>query len=236
MMILFGTLINGLLIIIGSILGLLFTKIPERYKETVMQGIGLAVILIGLQMAFVTEQIIVVLLSLLSGAIIGEMIHLEEGLNRLGQWIGSKFTSSSSDFSIAQGFITATLIFCIGAMGIIGALDSGIRGDHEVLITKGIIDGFTALVLTTSMGFGVILSVIPVVLYQGIIALMATQIEKWVPEVFLNGMIIEVTAVGGLLIVAIGLNLLKITQVRVGNLLPAIVMVGFIYYLYQLVI
>ncbi|WP_249872277.1 DUF554 domain-containing protein [Oceanobacillus saliphilus] len=234
-MILFGTLVNGALIILGSILGLFFTKIPERYKETVMQGIGLVVILIGLQMALVTDQIIIILLSLLSGAIIGEFIRLEEGLNRIGNWIGSKFTTSSeSDFSVAQGFITATLIFCIGAMAIIGALDSGIRGDHEVLITKGVIDGFAALVLTTSLGFGVMFSVIPVVVYQGAIALLATQIENWIPEALLNGMIVEVTAVGGLLIVAIGLNLLKITTIRIGNLLPAILTVGFIYYLYQL--
>ncbi|WP_337019433.1 DUF554 domain-containing protein [Oceanobacillus massiliensis] len=235
-MVLFGTLINGAFIIAGSVLGLFFTKIPERYKETVMQGIGLAVILIGLQMALVTDQIIIVLLGLLSGAIIGEFIHLEDGLNRLGSWLGSKFTADpGSDFSVAQGFITATLIFCIGAMSILGALDSGIRGDHEVLITKGVIDGFTALVLTTTLGFGVVFSVIPVILYQGGIALLATQIEKWIPEAFLNGMIVEVTAVGGLLIVAIGLNLLKITQMRIGNLLPAIVTVGIIYYIYQII-
>lgn len=233
-MILFGTLVNGALILIGCIFGLFFTKIPERYKETVMHGIGLAVVLIGLQMALVGDQIIIVLLSLLTGAIIGEFTHLEEGLNRLGYWVGSKFTNTDSDTSIAQGFITATLIFCIGAMAIIGALDSGIRGDHEVLITKGVIDGFTALVLTTTLGFGVILSVIPVVLYQGIIALVATQIERWLPEKFLNGLIVEVTAVGGLLIVAIGLNLLKITKIRIGNLLPAIVTVGIIYYIYSL--
>ncbi|RDW16784.1 DUF554 domain-containing protein [Oceanobacillus chungangensis] len=233
-MVLLGTLINGALIIIGSVLGLFFTKIPERYKETVMHGIGLAVMLIGLQMAIATDQIIIVLLSLLSGAIIGEFIHLEEGLNRLGNWIGSKFTTTNDNISIAQGFITATLIFCIGAMAIIGALDSGIRGDHEVLITKGVIDGFTALVLTTTLGFGVILSVIPVVLYQGAIALFATQIEKWLPEAFLNGLIVEVTAVGGLLVLAIGLNLLKITNIRIGNLLPSIITVGVIYYIYQL--
>ncbi|WP_067727775.1 DUF554 domain-containing protein [Oceanobacillus damuensis] len=233
-MILFGTLVNGAFIIIGSVLGLFFTKIPERYKETVMQGIGLAVLLIGLQMAMVTDQIIIILLSLLSGAVIGEFIHLEEGLNKFGNWIGSKFTSTGSDFSVAQGFVTATLIFCIGAMAIIGALDSGIRGDHEILITKGVIDGFAALVLTTTLGFGVIFSVVPVVVYQGTIALLATQIEKWIPESLLNGMIVEVTAVGGLLIVAIGLNILKITNIRIGNLLPAILTVGFIFYIYQL--
>lgn len=233
-MALFGTLVNGICIIVGSLLGLFFTKIPERYKETVMHGIGLVVVLIGLQMAFSTEAIIVVLLSLLTGAIIGEFIHLEEGLNRLGAWIGSKITSKNGDFSVAQGFVTASLIFVVGAMSVIGALDSGIRGDHEILITKGIIDGFVALVLTTGLGFGVAFAVVPVVLYQGSIALLATQIDKWLPEVFLNGLILELTAVGGLLILAIGLNLLKVVQIRIGNLLPSIVTVGFIYYFYRL--
>ncbi|CDO04843.1 putative membrane protein YdfK [Oceanobacillus picturae] len=234
-MVLYGTLVNGGLIIIGSILGLFFTKIPERYKETVMHGIGLAVLLIGLQMAFTTEVIIIVLLSLLTGAIIGELLRLEEGLNRLGNWIGSKFTTKNDNFSVAQGFVTASLIFVIGAMSILGALDSGIRGDHEVLITKGILDGFVALVLTTTLGFGVILSAIPVVIYQGAIALLATQIENWLPEAFLNGLIVELTAVGGLLIVAIGLNLLKLTQIRIGNLLPSILTVGIIYSIYYLI-
>ncbi|SFD71065.1 hypothetical protein SAMN05216238_103248 [Lentibacillus persicus] len=233
-MALFGTIVNGVCIIAGSLIGLFFTNIPERYKQTVMHGIGLAVILIGLQMALSTEAIIVVLLSLLTGAIIGEFIHLEEGLNRLGDWIGGKFTTSTDDISVAQGFITASLVFVIGALSVIGALDGGLRGDHEVLITKGVIDGFVALVLTTTLGFGVIFSVIPVVLYQGSIALLATQINQWVPEDFLNGLIGELTAVGGLMIVAIGFNLLKIIQIRVGNLLPSILTVGIVYYIYLL--
>lgn len=233
-MVLLGTLVNGALIIIGSVIGLFFTKIPEKYKETVMQGIALVVILIGLQMAFSTEKIIVVLLSLLTGAIIGEFLHIEEGFNRFGTWIGSKFPTRNDNFSIAQGFITASLVFVIGAMAVIGALDSGIRGDHEILITKGILDGFAALVFTTTMGIGVILSVIPVVIYQGTIALLATYIDKLFSEAFLNGLITELTAVGGLLIVAIGLNVLKLTQIRIVNLLPSLVTVGFIYYIYQL--
>ncbi|WP_010531280.1 DUF554 domain-containing protein [Lentibacillus jeotgali] len=233
-MVLFGTIVNGICIIAGSLLGLFFTNIPERYKETVMHGIGLAVILIGLQMALQTEAIIVVLLSLLTGAIIGELIQLEEMLNRVGDWIGSKFTTTNDNFSVAQGFITASLVFVIGALSVIGALDGGLRGDHEVLITKGVIDGFVALVLTTTLGFGVILSVIPVVLYQGSIALLATQINQWIPESVLNGLIGELTAVGGLLIMAIGLNLLKITQIKVGNLLPAIITVGIVYFVYLL--
>ncbi|WP_077298697.1 DUF554 domain-containing protein [Virgibacillus pantothenticus] len=233
-MALYGTLINGALIVIGSLLGLVFTKIPERYKEIVMQGIGLAVMLIGLQMAFVMEHIIIGLLSLLTGAIVGEWLQLESGLDRLGKWVGNKLGSEENDTRVSQGFVTASLIFVIGAMSIIGALDSGLRGDHEVLITKGILDGFVALVLTTTLGFGVILSVFPVLLYQGSIALLATQIEGLLPESTLNGFITELTGVGGLLIVAIGLNLLNITSIRIGNLLPAIIMVGVIYYVYQL--
>jgi hypothetical protein len=233
-MALYGTLINGILIIAGSILGLFFTKIPEKFKETVMHGIGLVVLLIGLQMAFSTEVIVIVLLSLLSGAIIGEYLRVEDGLNRFGMWIGSKFTNDKNDVSVSQGFVTASLIFVVGAMSIIGALDGGLRGDHEVLVTKGFIDGFVALVLTTTLGFGVILSVFPVVLYQGTIALLATQITRWIPEEILQGMIVEITAVGGLLIAAIGLNLLKIVNIRIGNLLPAIFMVIPIYYIYYL--
>lgn len=199
-----------------------------------MQGIGLAVILIGLQMAFVTEQIIVVLLSLLMGAVLGEWLRLEDRLNQLGKWVGNQLGSKEDDTRVSQGFVTASLIFVIGAMAIIGALDSGLRGDHEVLITKGILDGFVSLVLTTTLGFGVILSVIPVLLYQGSIALLATHIEGIVPKAYLDGFITEVTAVGGLLIVAIGLNLLNITSIRIGNLLPAVIIVGFVYSVYLL--
>src|SRR5690625_6988537 len=234
-MVLYGAIVNGILFIIGSILGLFFTKIRENYKETVMHGIGLVVTLIGLQMAFSTEIIVIVLLSLLSGAIIGEFFKVEEGLNQFGTWIGSKFRNSKEDISVAQGFVTASLIFVIGAMSILGALDSGLRGDHEVLITKGILDGFVALVLTTTLGFGVVLSVFPVVLYQGAIALLATQIDRWIPQEILQGMIIEITSVGGLLIAAIGLNLLKIVQIRIGNLLPAIFMVIPIYFIFYFI-
>lgn len=234
-MALYGTIIDGILIVIGSLLGLFFKNIPEKYKETVMHGIGLTVILIGLQMAFKSEDIIVVLISLLLGALIGEFLQIEEWLTQVGNWISSKFPTKNQENTIAQGFVTASLIFVIGAMAILGALDSGLRGNHEILITKGIIDGFTALVLTTTLGVGVLFSVIPVVIYQGGIALLATGIEQWIPAAFLNGIIIEISSVGGLLILAIGLNLLKITHIRVGNLLPSIVTVIFVYYIYLLV-
>lgn len=227
-MVLFGTVVNAVTIIIGSILGLFFTRIPEKYKETIMQGIGLTVILIGLQMAFQTNQIIVVLLSILSGAAIGEFLKLEDAFNRFGDWVSSKFRGKSNNTNISEGFVTASLIFVIGAMAILGALDSGLRGDHEILLTKATLDGFTAFVLTTTLGIGVILSAIPVFLYQGAMTLLATQIEAWIPEILFNDLIQEVTAVGGLLILAIGLNILKLTNIRISNLLPAIFTVGVI--------
>ena len=232
-MVLFGTIVNVITIIIGCLIGLFFTNIQEKYKETIMQGIGLTVILIGLQMAFETNSMIIVLLSILTGAAIGEFLKLEDLLNQLGEWISSKFRSKSNDTNVAQAFVTASLIFVVGAMAILGALDSGLRGDHEILVTKAMLDGFTAFVLTTTLGFGVILSIIPVFLYQGAITIFATQIEKWIPEVLFNEMITEITAVGGLLIVAIGLNILKLTKIRVSNLLPALMMVGVILAVYH---
>ena len=233
-MVLYGTLINGAFILCGGLLGLLFSNIPEKVKETVMQAISLAIILIGLKMAFETEDIIVLLLSLITGAFIGEFLHIEDRINDFGNWIEGKFSSPGKKISIAQGFVTASLIYVVGAMAIVGALDSGLRGDHEILITKGILDGFSALVFTSMMGYGVVLSVIPVVIYEGIIALLAKQIELLVPTDFLNGLIVQLTGVGGLLIVAIGLNLLNLTKIRIGNLIPALVTVIAIYGIYIL--
>jgi len=232
--VLYGTIINGICIILGSFAGLFLTRIQDRYKETIMQGIGLTVILIGLQMAFETNAIIVVLLSILTGAIIGEFLRLEAALNRLGEWIAARFKNKDENINISQGFVTASLIFVVGAMAILGALDSGLRGDHEILLTKAILDGFTSFVLATTLGIGVILSFIPVVVFQGTITLMATHIEAMIPQAMFDELLAEVTSVGGLLIVAIGLNLLKLTNIRVVNLLPSICTVCIIVYIVHL--
>ncbi|MCM3707391.1 MULTISPECIES: DUF554 domain-containing protein [Cytobacillus] len=226
-MFLLGTLVNGLLIIIGTLLGKLLHRIPESMKGTVMQAIGLAVMVLGLQMGFKSENFLVVILSLVFGTVIGEYFALEDKLNKLGDWLESKIGSKGQG-SISQGFVTATLIFVIGAMAIIGALDSGIRGDHSVLYTKSIIDGFTSLILTTTLGIGVLFSAFPVMLYEGLIALFATQIDRFVPQLLMDSFIKEMTATGGIMIFAIGLNLTGITKIRVANLLPGIVVTGII--------
>ncbi|EFV77963.1 MULTISPECIES: DUF554 domain-containing protein [Cytobacillus] len=226
-MFLLGTLVNGLLIIIGTLLGKLLHRIPESMKGTVMHAIGLAVMVLGLQMGLKSENFLVVILSLVFGAVIGEYFALEDKLNKLGDWLESKIGSKGQG-SISQGFVTATLIFVIGAMAIIGALDSGIRGDHSVLYTKSIIDGFTSLILTTTLGIGVLFSAFPVMLYEGLIALFATQIDRFVPQLLMDSFIKEMTATGGIMIFAIGLNLTGITKIRVANLLPGIVVTGII--------
>jgi uncharacterized protein len=236
-MFLLGTLVNGLLIVIGTLLGKLLHRIPESMKGTVMYAIGLAVIVLGLQMGFKSENFLIVILSLVLGAVIGEWLGLEDKLNAVGNWLERKIGSNGQG-SISQGFVTATLIFVIGAMAIIGALDSGIRGDHDVLYTKSIIDGFTTLILTTTLGIGVIFSAIPVVLYEGLIALFATQIDRFVPQALMDQFILEMTAAGGVMIFAIGLNLTGLTKIRVANLLPGIlvtaVIVTSIYFYHQL--
>lgn len=229
-MVLLGTIANVITIIIGTMFGLILTRIKDSYKETIMHGIGLTVIIIGIQMALGSESIIIVLLSILAGALIGETLQLEKLLNQFAHWISAKFTSENNSANVAQGFITASLIFVVGAMAILGALDSGMRGDHGILYTKSILDGFTAMVLTSTLGIGVILSVIPIFVYQGTIALLAAKINEYVPDIILKNLITELTAIGGILIIAIGLNILKLIEIRVTNLLPSLfVVVIFIY-------
>ena len=224
-MVLLGTIVNGICIIMGTLIGRGFRNIQEKVRQTVMYAIGLAVVLIGLQMGLKSEQFLIVILSLVIGAVLGEWIDLDDKLNKLGQWLENKLQAEKESY-IAEGFVTATLIFVIGAMAILGALDSGIRGDHNILYTKAIIDGFTAIVLASTLGIGVIFSAVPVVLYQGTIALFATQIDKVVPSQLMDFFITEMTATGGIMIVAIGLNIMGITKIRVANLLPAIIIVA----------
>lgn len=237
-MILLGTIVNGLCIMFGSLLGKVVQSIPEKVKETVLSGIGLTVIVLGLQMGFKSENFLIVIISIVVGAILGEWWALEDKLNLIGHKL-EEWIDPNGNGNIAQGFITATLIFAVGAMAILGALDSGIRHDHSVLYTKSILDGFTSLILTSTLGIGVLFSAIPVVLYQGIIALFAEQINRLVPGPLMDHFIVEMTAVGGVMIFAIGLSILDILKVRVANLLPSLLIVAVIVtvlYLYETII
>lgn len=226
-MVLLGALVNGLGILIGSVIGMKLHNIPERIKDTVMKGMGLSVIVLGIQMGFKTSNSLIVILSICFGAIIGELLNIDYHLNQLGHWIERKVGTNGAS-NISKGFVTSTLIFVIGAMGIIGALDSGIRGNHDVLYTKSVMDGFIALLLSTTLGWGVMLSAIPVFLFEGIIALFATHIDQFIPAELMDLIINEITATGGIMILAIGLNLLGLTKIRVANLVPGILIAAVI--------
>jgi uncharacterized membrane protein YqgA involved in biofilm formation len=212
-----GTVVNALAIIAGSLLGMVLRGgIPERYSRTIIQAMGLVVILIGLQSALKADAILLVILSLAIGSLVGEFLGIEYRLEQLGQLLEKKFSSSGD--SIARGFVTASLLFCVGAMAIVGALESGLTGNHQTLFAKAIIDGIVSIVFASTLGLGVIFSAVSVFLYQGFIALSAAYVKPFlVPEV-----VAQMSAVGGLLIVAIGITTLEIKQLRLGNMLPAI--------------
>jgi hypothetical protein len=237
--VLLGALINALLIMAGALVGRIFKNIPESMKTTVLSIIGLAVALLGIKMGFESDNFIILMISLVVGTVIGEWLDLDKQMNKLGQWVESLFSKNRTDnnqISIAEGFLTASLIFVVGSMGVIGALDSGLRNDHNVLITKGLIDGFISIILTSTLGIGVLLSALPVFVYQGLIALFAGVISSFIPETALQMFIHEMTAVGGVMIFAIGLNIAGLTKIKAANLLPGIIVVGIvvaIFYMFQ---
>ncbi|MGE7676214.1 DUF554 domain-containing protein [Lysinibacillus sp. NPDC094403] len=230
-MVLLGALINALLIMAGALVGRIFKNIPESMKSTVLSIIGLAVALLGIKMGFESDNFIILMISLVVGAVIGEWLDLDKQMNRIGQWVEALFSKNRTDnnqISIAEGFVTASLIFVVGSMGVIGALDSGLRNDHNVLITKGLIDGFISIILTSTLGMGVLLSALPVFVYQGLIALFAGVISSFIPDAALQMFIHEMTAVGGVMIFAIGLNIAGLTKIKAANLLPGIIVVGIV--------
>jgi uncharacterized protein len=218
---LLGTFVNGIAIISGSFLGLFWTAIPDRIKDTILQAMALAVIILGIGMGLKSEQFLIVIASLAVGGALGEWWNLEEKLNSVGKWLETKVGKQDKG-SVATGFVTATLVFVVGAMSIVGALDSGLRQEHDVLYTKALIDGFCAILFTSALGIGVMFSAIPVILYQGAITLLATQIDRFVPQELMDALIVEITGTGGIMIVAIGLNLLGVAKIRVANLLPGL--------------
>ena len=221
MMILLGAVVNALAIIVGGLLGLIFTFIPETIKDSIMKIQALVIMTLGIQMVVGAEAIIVTLLSLIIGTIIGEIIQLEALLNRFGHWMEIKLGDKHSG-NLSQGFVSGTLVFIVGAMAIVGGLDAGLRGSNDVLYTKAMMDFFIAIVMTTTYGLGVIISGVPTLIYISIIILSAQGVAVVVPEEILQQVIFQVSATGGVILLAIGMNMMNITKMRVGNMIPAI--------------
>lgn len=220
-----GTIVNTVAIIAGSLIGLLFKGgIPVKYSQTIKHAIGLVVILIGLKTALKTDEILIIIISLAIGSIIGELLRIEDRLERIGKRLGHLV--SGEDEGVAKGFVTASLIYCVGAMAIVGSLESGLAGNHQTLFAKSLIDGIGSILFASTLGIGVLFSAVSVFLYQGSITLAASILKQFlIPEV-----VAQMSAVGGLLILAIGINLLEIKKLKIGNMLPAI----FIPLIYQM--
>ncbi len=227
-----GTMVNGISIVGGALLGLLLRKgLPERIKEIVMQAIGLSVIVIGFSgilqgIFFISEgglerqYLMTLIFSMVLGGVLGGLIGIERRLDRLGKWVQVKLKlgGNGNYNSFAKAFVFASLLYCVGAMAIVGALEDGLMQNPTTLFSKSILDGISAIVFTTSLGIGVAFSALPVLIYQGSITLLAGYLRPFLTAEVVS----QMSLVGSILIVGIGLNILEIKKIRVGDLLPAI--------------
>ncbi len=215
-----GTIINTLTVLVGSALGVLLgRRFPDNTRETVLTGLGLVTLVVGLQMTWDTANVLIVMASILLGAVLGEWWRIEDHLQALGQALEHRVGGREQAGRLAQGFVTASLIFCVGPMTVVGALRDGLTGDYTLLAIKSLLDGFTSLALASSLGIGVMFSAVTVLVFQGALAMLA----RLAGMAMSPAMITEMAATGGVIILGIGLLLLDVKRVRVGNLLPAII-------------
>jgi uncharacterized membrane protein YqgA involved in biofilm formation len=223
-----GTLVNVATILVGGLLGLLLgSRLPERVRQTVIAGLGLFTLAYGLKLFLSTQNALAVLGSLLIGVLLGEWMQIDRALQQLGIWLEGRFARTedrSSDSRFVRGFVTASLVFCVGPMAILGSIQDGLTGDYQTLVVKAVLDGFGALAFASSLGVGVLFSAAIVLLYQGTISLLAVQVQSVVTD----AMMVEMNATGGVLLLAIALSsLLEIKKLRTGNFLPALLIAPF---------
>ncbi len=227
-----GTLVNVATVTAGTTAGLLLKNgLPERFEQTIKQALGLCTFFIGAGGAICglvsvenntlsTKHTMLLVLSMVLGALLGELLDIEQRLDEFGSWCQKKFTRGTEDGKFVEGFVAASLLFCVGAMAIVGSLEDGLNGDPSILIAKAILDGVAAIVFAASLGKGVYLSILPVLLYQGGITLLARFIRPWMNDELIS----QMSCVGSVLIFAIGFNLMFDKKVKVGNLLPAVLL------------
>jgi uncharacterized membrane protein YqgA involved in biofilm formation len=223
-----GTLLNVAAVLVGGSLGMLFgARLPENLKKTVIAGLGLFTAVTGVKMFLETQNSLIVLGSLLVGALLGEWWKIEDGLQTLGGWLEKRFSrkqaegpGDATNSRFVRGFLTASLVFCVGPMTLLGSIQDGLKGDYSLLAIKAVLDGFASLAFASTLGVGVLFSVIVILVYQGSISLLAAQLSTIVTPAMMS----EMTAVGGVLLLGIAISsLLEIKKIRVGNFLPALV-------------
>jgi len=215
-----GTIINVIAVVLGSIIGLVFrSKVPQRLINISFVGIGIFTMILGIQMAIASQEQLFLVFSVVIGSIIGELLDIDKGLINISEWIKKKLNSDNDRFT--DGLITAFLLFCMGSMTILGAIEAGINGNIDLLKTKSLMDGFGALALSSTLGIGVLFSAIPLLLYQGALTLLASSLQDYLTQ----PMIRELSAVGGILLIALAFNILEIKKIKVSNMLPSLLVI-----------
>lgn len=219
-----GTIVNALAVIGGCIIGLIVKgRLTEKISNTIMSGLALCVLYIGISGALKGEDALLMIICIAVGALIGEIIDIDKRLNNLGDYIEKKINSKKNDkkadkISISEGFVTSSLLFCVGAMAVVGSLESGLQGNHTTLFAKSVLDGVSSIIFTSSLGIGVMLSSVAILVYQGSITLLAGCLSS----VLTDSVISNMSAIGSLLIMGLGTNMLGASKIKVANLLPAI--------------
>lgn len=215
-----GVIVNTLAVIVGSLVGLLFKKgIPERVSSAVMIGIGLCTIYIGVSGSLSGENVLITIISIVLGAIVGTLLQLDKRVNDLGDFIGRKLGRTDGQTSVAQGFVTGCLLFCVGSMTIVGSMNSGLTGDNRMIFTKSCLDFVSSCMLSASLGIGVIFSAGFVLVFQGALVMLAQVLQPVLTTSAIN----EITCIGSLLIIALGLNIIGVTKIKTADYLPSIV-------------
>ncbi len=218
-----GVFVNTLTVILGTVIGILFRKfLPQRLGDAVMKGVALCVLYIGISGMLDGTNAIIAILSMACGAIVGTLIDIDKWFNRFADFLQTKLARKKKEgasSTLAEAFVSSSLLFCVGAMTIVGSLDAGLRGDNSTLYAKAVLDGISSIFFASSLGFGVLLSAATVFVYQGALVLLAGVLQSVLTNEFI---IAEMTCVGSLLIIALGLNMLGITKIKVMNYLPAI--------------
>lgn len=222
-----GVLINSIAVVIGSIIGLIFkNKISEKVSKPVMIGLGVCILYIGISGSLVGENVVITICAIVLGVVVGTILKIDDTLNKFARNVEAKFKKENNNESLAEGMVTATLLFCIGAMTVTGSISAGLTGDNSILITKAILDFVSSIMLAASLGKGVMLSGISLLISQGLLVLLASVIAPYMSESIIN----EITCVGSLLIILIGTNMMGLTKVKVADFLPAIIFTPIIYY------
>lgn len=227
-----GVIVNTLTVILGSTIGLLCKRgVPKKLTDAVMTGIGLCTIYLGIQSLFAGQNVLILIAATVLGAMVGTLLDIDGGINRLGEAVQNRFPKRDEKVSVAEGFVTASLLFCIGSMTVIGSFNSGISGDHQMIFTKSFLDFFSSMMLSVSLGVGVICAAGFVFVFQGALVLLAMLAGSFLSA----SMIAEMTCAGGLMILALGLNLTGITKIKVANYLPALIFAPLFAYLVEVI-